>query len=378
MRARAIFLAALVAVMFAVALPASAGAFVFWTHNNSPNLIGRAGLDGSAPNQSFISGESYFAPGVAADGSHIYWTDNGKIGRANADGTGVNQNFVPGATAVRGIAVDGGHIYWSTGTGIGRANLDGGEADNAFIPGLGEGIDGVAVGGGFVFWTNRQFREIGRATVDGGEIIEPFIASPELLSGIAASGTEIYFNNGNQGIATSNFAGTVIAPSWIPGALGDEVAVDGTYIYWADGGIGRVGRDQSGFNANFIPASGTYGVAVDSGGGTAQPPAPNPPKPVPPSSAFDLGKLKLNKKSGGATLTVILPGPGRLVLGGKGVVKLTKTADGAGKFNLAIKPTTKTKHALQKSGKAKVTVKITFTPTGGTSRTEPRALTLRS
>lgn len=364
---------ALVVALAALALPASAGAYVYWTHNNSPNLIGRANLDGGAPNQSFISGESYFAPGVATDGSHLYWTDNGKIGRANLDGTGVNPNFVPGATAIRGIAVDGGHIYWSTDGSIGRSNLDGSEADNGFIP-ASEGTDGVAVGGGYIFWTNRQFREIGRATINGGEIIEPFLESTELLSGIAAGGTGIYYNNGNKGIATSDFAGKVVAPSWIPGAFGDSVAVDDTYIYWGDGGVGRVGRDQSGFNANFVPPSGVYGVAVDSAGSAVPPPVINPPHP---SNSFSLGKLKLKKKSGGATLTVVLPGAGKLVLKGKGLVKVTKTVKKKGKVALPVKPTKKTKLKLQASGKAKVIAKITFTPSGGIPHTESKTLTLK-
>jgi hypothetical protein len=375
--------------LLAVALPASAGAFVYWTHNNSPSLIGRANLDGSAPNQSLISGESYFAPGVASDGSHLYWTDNGKIGRANLDGTGVNPDFVPGATAIRGIAVDGAHIYWSSGNCVGRAKLDGSEPDNCFVP-ASEGTDGVAVGGGFIFWTNRQFKEIGRATINGGAIKEPFLESSELLSGIAASETGIYFDNGNKGIATSNFAGTVVAPSWIPGALGDAVAVDGTYIYWADGGIGRVGRDQSGFDASFVPPSGVYGVAVDSGGGGAvqppptgggnqpNPPPATPPGPPPPPGNFRFGALKLNKKSGGATLTIVLPGPGKLVLKGKGIVNLTTTVRAKGRFAVAIKPTKKTTQTLQMNGKAGVTAKITFTPTGGTPHTESKSLTLKS
>ena len=64
---------------------------------------------------------------MAVDSSHLYWADLGfgTIGRANLDGTGANQSFITGASAPEGVAVDAGHLYWanfSMGT-IGRANL---------------------------------------------------------------------------------------------------------------------------------------------------------------------------------------------------------------------------------------------------------------
>ena len=36
---------------------------------------------------------------MAVDGQHIYWTNaDGTIGRANLDGSGVNQSFITGAS----------------------------------------------------------------------------------------------------------------------------------------------------------------------------------------------------------------------------------------------------------------------------------------
>ena len=47
--------------------------------------------------------------------AYVYWTnDNGTIGRANLDGTGVNQSFITGlGTSPQGVAVDGAHAYWT-------------------------------------------------------------------------------------------------------------------------------------------------------------------------------------------------------------------------------------------------------------------------
>ena len=47
---------------------------------------------------------------MAIDGQHIYWgnLDSGTIGRANLDGSGVNQSFIASAPSAFGIAVDDG------------------------------------------------------------------------------------------------------------------------------------------------------------------------------------------------------------------------------------------------------------------------------
>ena len=79
--------------------------------------------------------------GPSAQATGIYWTNQlaSTIGRANLDGTGVNESFIKGAQAPCGIAVDAKHIYWtnfgaqSTGTTIGRANLDGTGSNEHFV-----------------------------------------------------------------------------------------------------------------------------------------------------------------------------------------------------------------------------------------------------
>ena len=57
-------------------------------------------------NQSFITGAN-LAAAVAVDGQHIYWADgrNGTIGEANVDGTAVNQSLITGANNPGGVAV---------------------------------------------------------------------------------------------------------------------------------------------------------------------------------------------------------------------------------------------------------------------------------
>jgi hypothetical protein len=93
-----------------------------------------------------------------------------------------------------------------------------------------------------------------------------------------------------------------------------------------------------------------------------------------PSNADTLGKVKLNKHKGTATLAVTVPGPGTLSLTGKNVkpqrpareATASQAVTAAGTVKLRIKPKGKAKKKLNKRGKAKVRVSVTYTPTGDT------------
>lgn len=95
-----------------------------------------------------------------------------------------------------------------------------------------------------------------------------------------------------------------------------------------------------------------------------------------PSNTFTFGKLKRNKKKGTALLTVNTPGPGTVLLFGKGI----KTENGATgeqqSYTLRVIPKGKTKKKLRKAGQVKVKVKITFTPNGGTPNTQVETIKL--
>ena len=255
-------------------MAAQADAFVYWV-NFIDGTIGRANLDGSSANQSFITGAS-FPLGVAVDGQHIYWANNrnGTIGRANLDGTGVNQSFITGANGPLGVAVDGQHVYWANfnGTTIGRANLDGTGVNQSFITGANQ-PSGVAVDGQHVYWTNAA--TIGRANLDGSGANQSFITGANAPSGVAVDGQHVYWtnfgappNSSGTTIGRANLDGSGVNQSFITGANAPEgVAVDGQHVYWANSGgttIGRANLDGSGVNQSFITGvTEPTGVAVD-------------------------------------------------------------------------------------------------------------------
>jgi hypothetical protein len=90
-----------------------------------------------------------------------------------------------------------------------------------------------------------------------------------------------------------------------------------------------------------------------------------------PSNTLALGALTRNKKKGTATLSVNAPNPGELTGSGNGVkassagrAVISKSVP-AGAAQLLIKAKGKKKRKLNETGKVKLNVAITFTPTGG-------------
>jgi hypothetical protein len=101
-----------------------------------------------------------------------------------------------------------------------------------------------------------------------------------------------------------------------------------------------------------------------------------------PSNSFSFGRLELNRRKGTATLVVNLPGPGTVGLAGKGIVGLpaqaraSTAAATAGPLKLTIKAKGKTRRKLNRTGKARVTAIVTYTPTGGTLATQSKRIRL--
>jgi hypothetical protein len=90
-----------------------------------------------------------------------------------------------------------------------------------------------------------------------------------------------------------------------------------------------------------------------------------------PSNTVKVGTTSFNKKKGTATLNLDLPNPGDLVGSGKGA-KVASAAGavisksvGAGPAQLLVKAKGKQLKTLNATGKVKLTVTITYTPTNG-------------
>lgn len=256
--------------------PVSTPAAIYWA---SGRTIGGAQLDGSNSDLSYIGAfdslELGSACGVAVDGAHIYWADRlgGRIGRANLDNTEPNFSFIAGAPGPCGVAVDSGHIYWANlgGDAIGRANLDGSGVSQKFVGGMRQPC-GVAVDGSFVYWTSVRDNTIGRAL-----LANPGVATNELVTGVtgacgvALDATHLYWGSFGTSIGRANRNGSEANLAFVDGLNRPAgVAVDSSHIYWTEEGFGAPGSlgtatlDGTGVNRALVTSlASPIGVAVD-------------------------------------------------------------------------------------------------------------------
>jgi ABC-type phosphate transport system substrate-binding protein len=137
-------------------------------------------------------------------------------------------------------------------------------------------------------------------------------------------------------------------------------------------------------------AGGGGGGGSTGGGGTG---GGSTVQPLAPSNLFSLPKKSISSKTGQATVTVKIPGPGKVELigtanvpGGKAsraymkkvmVGKVTLTAGKAGTYNLTLKPSGAARKRLREKGKLTVNLQVTFTPTGGAANTTKSVVTLK-
>jgi len=376
------------------------GQHVYWSNyiGGGGTTIGRANLDGSGVNQSFISGASG-PSGLTVDSQHIYWSNSGtnSIGRANLDGGSPNTAFISGS-AIH-LTVDSQHIYWSTGGGntIGRANLDGSSVNQSFIAGTNIS-QGVAVDSQHIYWSNGGIGNgttIGRANLDGSSVNQSFISGASAPIGIVvdslphASTTNVACEPATVTLpakttctATVTDVGPFLAA---PGA-----GAPGGTMAFASSGAGAfspvstcsliaASAGQSACQLTYTAsAPGSQAIsAVYSGEFTHGQSNGATALRIKPSNSFTIAKPKLNARKGTAILTVAVPGPGKLVLEGKGITKRTRKSRRPGTVKLFVKPAKVAKRKLRETGLAKVKVAVTFTPNGGDPKTLSANLTLK-
>lgn len=183
-----------------------------------------------------------------------------------------------------------------------------------------------------------------------------------------SNGTPGSFGKGGNGTATSGAE---------PGGGGG-----GGYFGGGGGGTGNgAGGGGGGGGSSFAStAASNVSIATDSSG--------IPRVEISPSNSFYLGKVKRTKHKGTATLTVDVPGPGTLVLTGKGLVKqrpggapravrvAAKTVSAGGKVKLKVRAKGKKKRKLNRTGKVKVKAKVTYTPIGADPNSKVKRIKL--
>ena len=147
--------------------------------------------------------------------------------------------------------------------------------------------------------------------------------------------------------------------------------------------ISRAGVAEIGWNKAGSGGSGGGGGGGSTGGGSTGKGGSTDKGGV--SNLFTLTRKAISSKTGGATLSVKLPGAGKLDLLGTAKVGKKKITVGhvvlnaakGGTFNVTLKPSAAAKKVLSEKGKLSVTLKLTFSPTGGTANSTTSTVTLK-
>lgn len=200
---------------------------------------------------------------------------------------------------------------------------------------------------------------------DGTDQVRPLSGAEPIFSlnlSWSPDGTKIVYQRMSGGLKVMN-----------PDASENVSLVGNTgaaYPSWAPAGSNEEEEEEEG------------GGGSEEGGGTPTTPSPTPSATptltsTAPSNAIVIGKVKLNKAKGTATLTISVPGPGKLALSGKGVQAATKSVAAAGKATLSIKASGKALGKLNEKGAVSLKAKVTFTPTGGSPGVANKSLTLK-
>jgi hypothetical protein len=111
--------------------------------------------------------------------------------------------------------------------------------------------------------------------------------------------------------------------------------------------------------------------------GTPGVPSPPPIGPPAPTGAPRLGGVRVDPRTGTASIEVVVPGSGRVALAGARVRSRSAATATAATIRLKVVPDAGGRGALRRLGKLRVAVGVEFTPSAGTATGLRRALTLR-
>jgi hypothetical protein len=90
-----------------------------------------------------------------------------------------------------------------------------------------------------------------------------------------------------------------------------------------------------------------------------------------------VGKLSRNRRVGTATLELTVPEPGTAVVTGKGIKKATVRFEKGGTLKASLRPDAKGRKGLNKKGRLKAKLRISYSPVGGDANTISHSIALR-
>jgi len=176
------------------------------------------------------------AQNLKSSPTHLYWNSGSKVGRSTIDGANITLTTEVAGVDF-GLSVDGGYIYQPTGSAISRTETSGTNRTPNFLMISGSNnVQNVLVAGGYIYWSTSfgsPSDKIGRAAIDGSDIRPDFITGVRGGDDLASDGTYLYWNEfGANSIGRAKLDGTSVNHSFVNGAAKNSggVTVTASYI----------------------------------------------------------------------------------------------------------------------------------------------------
>jgi hypothetical protein len=99
--------------------------------------------------------------------------------------------------------------------------------------------------------------------------------------------------------------------------------------------------------------------------------------PPPRGPRFHFAGLRRNLRSGTAIVFVRVPGPGRVIVHGRGVRRLARVVRRPKRLRLPVRPKVRLMHYLKRHRKGRIRVLVTFRPDEGDPTTIERPIALK-
>ena len=199
--------------------------------------------------------------------THLFWTraGQGTIARAKLDGTEQNLTLIT-EVAWGGFSVFGDYIYWNSGGAISKSTLSGATVTASFMA---VNPMNMLATDTYIYWTEGT--KLGRANIDGTGQNPDFITGIDGADDIASDGTYLYWSEyGHSYIGRSKLDGTEVDHAFINSAMNSGgLTVTDSHIYWTNydtGSIGRANIDGTNKVQDFIVTgayTNPYGLVSD-------------------------------------------------------------------------------------------------------------------
>lgn len=223
------------------------GGYAFWTNlqgefctpGSNEGRVKRVSLTTLAVT-TLRSGCDFSPANVVADDAHVYYADWASDTIQRIPVGGGASSTVASGSGFRALALDGTNVYFGDNGGIKRVPKGGG-----IVSTLAAGYDStkLAVDDSYVYWTERSpggggaIRRVSKHLAGG--VVDTLVSGSYLDDpwGIAVDDTQVYFTELGSGKAPRMPKAGGAISDFVPADptyMGQDIAVDGTNVYWLD------------------------------------------------------------------------------------------------------------------------------------------------